>query len=101
MKIAAQAKLRRRNILLSKLIPQLIEQPGEIGTIVDITIISVRRSHGVGNAICRRHAAHFDGYLPGLGAVVNFWQNVAVDVDHDESSPKDQSKKTDSELKTL
>jgi hypothetical protein len=35
------------------------------------------------NAVRRRHAAHLDGYIPGLGAVVNLGQKVAVDVNHE------------------
>jgi len=37
----------------------------------------------VGNSIRRRHAAHFDGHIPGLGTVVDLGQKVAMDVDHD------------------
>jgi hypothetical protein len=84
MKVAAQAEMRRRNIFFSNLLSQLIEEPRKIGAIVGVTIIGVRRGDGVRDAIRRSHAAHFDGYLPGFGAIVNFWQNVAVDVDHGE-----------------
>src|SRR5580692_7271802 len=87
MEVAAQAELQRGDRFLlqavPKLVPQLIEKPRKIGAIVDIAIISMRRGYDMGNAVRRRHAAHFDGYLPGLGAIVNFGQNVAVDVDHE------------------
>src|SRR5258706_16234403 len=36
----------------------------------------------MGNSVGRRHAAHFDGYIPGFRAVVDLGQKVAVDVDH-------------------
>src|SRR4029077_2724631 len=37
----------------------------------------------MGNSVSRRHAAHFDSYIPGLGTVVDLGQKVAMDVDHD------------------
>jgi hypothetical protein len=37
----------------------------------------------MGNAVGRCHAAHFDGYIPGFGAVVDLGQKMTVDVDHD------------------
>jgi hypothetical protein len=37
----------------------------------------------VGNAVSRCHAAHFDGYIPGFGAVVDLGKKVTVNVDHD------------------
>ena len=82
MKIAAQSQFqiqRRTNLL-----PQLIEQPGEVGAIIGVTIVGVRGGDRVSNAVRRGHAAHFDGYIPGFGAVVNLGQKVAVDVDHEE-----------------
>src|SRR5258708_30891526 len=36
----------------------------------------------MGNSVGRRHAAHFDGYIPRFRAVVDLGQKVAVDVDH-------------------
>src|SRR5258708_22950388 len=36
----------------------------------------------MGNCVGRRHAADFDGYIPGFRAVVDLGQKVAVDVDH-------------------
>jgi hypothetical protein len=29
-----------------------------------------------------RHAAHFDGNVPGFGAIVDLWQDVTVDIEH-------------------
>jgi hypothetical protein len=37
----------------------------------------------MGDTVCRRHAAHFDGYIPRLGAVVNLRQNMAMNIDHE------------------
>jgi len=81
MKIAAQSylQLNRRANFLSK----LAQQPRKIPAIVSVTVIGVRGSYRVNDTVGRRHAAHFDGYFPGFGAVVDFGKNVAVDVDHE------------------
>jgi hypothetical protein len=46
------------------------------------SFVGMRRSYNVFNAIVRRHAAHLQGHIPGLGTVVHLRQNVAMDIDH-------------------
>ncbi len=79
MKIAAQHQLQRGPSLLL----ELVEQSGEVGAVVRVTVVGMRSGDGVGDSVSRRHPAHFDGNLPGFGAVVDLGQKMAVDVDHD------------------
>ena len=68
----------------TSLLLQLVKKSGEVDAIIGVAIIGVRRGDRVGNAVRRRHAAHFDRHFPGFWAVVNFGQKVTVNVDHDE-----------------
>ena len=77
MEVAPEAELERG----INFFPQLIEQARKVGAIIGVAIVGVGSSDGVRNAVSNCHPAHFDGYFPGLGPVVNFGQNVAVDVD--------------------
>jgi hypothetical protein len=82
MEVATQTELQGGTNFL----PKLIEQIGEVLAIVGIAIISVGSGNGVRDAVRNCHAAHFHSYVPGFGAIVNFRQNVAVDIDHEDSS---------------
>jgi hypothetical protein len=42
----------------------------------------MRSGDDVFDAVIRRHAAHFQRRVPGLRAIVNFRQNVAMNIDH-------------------
>ena len=63
--------------------PAARREAGEVRAIVGVTIVGVRRGDSMANAVSRSHAAHFDGCVPGLGAVVDPGKKVAVNVDHD------------------
>jgi hypothetical protein len=39
----------------------------------------------VGDSIRECHATHFHSYVPRFGSVVNFGENVAVDIDHEDN----------------
>jgi hypothetical protein len=81
MEIAAQTELQLQP--RTDLFPKLIEQPGKVSAIVSVTIVGVGGGDSMGNTVVCGHAAHFDGDIPGLRAVVDLGQNVAVNVDHD------------------
>ena len=51
--------------------------------IICIAIVSMGSGDRVGNAVRGGHTAHFDSHVPGLGTVVDFGQNVAMDIDHE------------------
>jgi hypothetical protein len=48
----------------------------KIIAVVVIAIVGMRRGDLMGDAVCRSHAAHRDGGLPGLRSVVYFRKNV-------------------------
>ena len=67
---------------------QVGDQPLQIFAVVVIAIVGVRRGYLVRDAVGGRHAAHGDGDVPRLGAVVYFRKNVGMNVDHDDLKPK-------------
>jgi len=80
MKIAAQSQLQLQGG--ADFLLQLREEPGKVFAIVGVTVVGVGSGDSVGDAVGRCHAAHFDGYIPRFGAVVDLGQKMAVDVDH-------------------
>jgi len=81
MKVASQSQLQWG--FGSDFLLEVSEKAGKIGAIVGVAIIGVWGGDGMGDAVRRGHAAHFDGYVPGFRAVIDFGQKMAVDVDHD------------------
>lgn len=79
MKITAEAKVG----FIADAPLQLRQQSQEIFAIVKITVVRVRRCHHVLNAVIDRDAAHRLGNIPGLGTIVHFRQDVAVNIDHE------------------
>jgi hypothetical protein len=51
-------------------------------TVIDVTIIGVRSRYHVRDSIGSGNAAHLDCYVPGFRSVVDFRQNVTMNVDH-------------------
>lgn len=47
-----------------------------------VGIVGVRRGNDMLRAIVRRHPAHLLGHFPGLRAIVDFRQDVAMNIDH-------------------
>jgi hypothetical protein len=78
MEVAAQAE----SGLCANALLQVREQFREVRSIVEVTVVSMRRCDHVIDAILRRHPAHGFGGLPGLWAVVDLRQDVAVNVYH-------------------
>ena len=78
MEIAAQSQPRR----VARQDPEIFKIAGQVLPVVLKSFVGMRRSYNVFNAIVRRHAAHLQGHVPGLGTVVHLRQNVAMDIDH-------------------
>ena len=78
MKVTAEAQHRpRANSLL-----QLVKKPSQIIAVIKVPVVRVGRGHHVLDAILRCHAAHGLGGFPGLRAVVNFWENMGMNINH-------------------
>jgi Flp pilus assembly protein TadB len=58
-------------------------QSPQIFAIVVITIIGVGSGDHVSDAVGRRRAAHGDRDVPRFGAIIDFGQDVRMNVDHD------------------
>ena len=78
MEIAAQTKAGR----LADALAQIVDHLRQKLAVVTIAVVSVRRGNNMLDAVRNRHAAHLLGDVPGLGAVVDFGKDVAMDVDH-------------------
>jgi hypothetical protein len=55
----------------------------QIFAIVVIAVVGVGRGNHVCDAVGRRGAAHGDRDVPRFRAVIYFWKDVRVNVDHD------------------
>ncbi len=58
------------------------EKVFQIIPIIGITVIGMRSGYGMRDPVGNCHAAHFDGDVPGFGAVIDLRQYVTVDVEH-------------------
>jgi len=61
---------------------QAIECGGVGFAIVGVSVVGVGCGDDVSDAVGGRHAAHLNGDVPGFGAIVDFGEDMAVDIDH-------------------
>ena len=77
MKVASQRKAHPGNTL-----PEFIEQREVSGAVVAELVIRMGSGDDMGHAVGLCHAAHLQRDLPGLCAVVDGRQQMAMNVDH-------------------
>src|SRR5689334_17082142 len=61
------------------------QQVAEIGPVVRVAIIRVWSGDHMSDTVGGRHAAHLDRDLPGLWAIVDFGDQMGVDINHGSS----------------
>jgi len=67
---------------ISRKLLQVFDQSCQVFAVVMIAVIGVRRGDHVGNAVGGSCSTHLHAYVPGFRAIVDFGQDMGVDIDH-------------------
>jgi hypothetical protein len=84
MEVATQTELHAISKTAMKLSQPLLMRSAVVG----IAFVGMRRGDHMLNAVSLRHAAHFEGNVPGFGAIVNARKNMRMNIEQDGCAPK-------------
>lgn len=86
VEIASQSEMGRVAGQLAK----PLETGGQFFPMIGVLVIGVGGGDDVLNAVLSGQPAHFQGHVPGGGAVIHFGDDVTVNVNHDVGSERAQ-----------